>query len=254
MSLEPLHPGDPIPREAATYNAYGDAAKAHREGQNRLSGGGLSEVVPPGVVFIKNATEGALDRGSVVGLGDVVITPEDNLPEFQSQPVFLGETPSTSSHVDKWCVLAEPLADGDIGWAYLAGVHAAQVSFATANQMYANLDDGETMLKGAWGGARVLYKESGTGTKWATLLLGAPCYPIIPASLGANLTPGSSATATVLTGTARSTSGDSATIHDTPTAISTGKQIASGVTVRAYYDPVVGALVLGVPFDCEEDQ
>jgi hypothetical protein len=254
MSLESVSPGDPIPREAATYNAMFAAARAHRAELNRLSGAGLSEHVPPGVVLVRNDTGSALDRGAVVGLGDVLITPTHNLAEFRAQPIFAGETPDADTHVDKWAILYEPLRKSAAGWAVCAGVHAAQVSFATENEMYANLAAGATTLKGAGGGARVLYKESGTGTKWAALLLGAPCYPVVPATLGADLDSGSSATATLLTGTSRATSGDSITVYDTPTAISASKKIASGVGVRTYYDPVVGEYVLAVPFDCEEDQ
>jgi len=77
---------------------------------------------------------------------------------------------------------------------------------------------------------------------------------IVPATLTANLLPGSNATATLLLGANRDETGDTITIYDVPTSITSGKQIASGVGVRTYFDGVVGEYVLLTPFACETDQ
>ena len=77
---------------------------------------------------------------------------------------------------------------------------------------------------------------------------------IVPCSLTGDLNSGSSANATLLIGTARTTSGSTVVVHDVPAFITAGKKIASGVKLRIYYDSVISKYVLLTPAACEVAQ
>ena len=89
----------------------------------------------------------------------------------------------------------------------------------------------------------------------ASLTLGwvSPSYAvtILPATLGANLTSGNSANATLLVGASRSSNGDTVVVYDLPTFITAGKQIVSGTKIRTYYDSVAEKFVLLTSAACE---
>lgn len=251
MNLGPFQPGDPIPREAAFYSACGEAAKAHQARQGRMSGGPHNEVLPLDVLVVKNNTGGNLGRGAIMGIGEPIITPTQSIEAFKSRPVFYAETPAVPDHCEKWCVLAEPLRENGVGWAYAYGQHAVQVDFAYDDQPYATIEDGTTAnLVGDEGGARVLWKESGTGVKWALVQLGFLFWPTITGTLDGDLDQGSSATLNVTGGTSLSNTGRDVTVYDH--SISTSKKIASGEKLTAIWRS--GKWWQEVPGDCEVDQ
>jgi hypothetical protein len=103
----------------------------------------------------------------------------------------------------------------------------------------------------------------GIGTVGRWLSATASGYPastfkIYTCSLTADLLPGSSASATLLTGTSKTTNGGSITVYDTPSSITAGKKIASGVKCRIFkdHDMILSEdeYVFLLPFSCEVDQ
>ncbi len=225
--------GDPIPTSAAVYNAFVDAAIAHRSMQNRLTGGAQFEAAPLDVVVVKNNTGVVLGRGSIVGLDAVVITPAQNLTAFRQQPVVYAEKPATPTHYERWAVLAEPLRKAAVGWAFVSGVHAVQVNFAYEDEPFATIaNDDLAKLAGAEGGARVLWKESGTGTKWALVRLGAFHWPKLFGKLDGDLTQATGyATMSIWEGSTLADSNRNVTVYDW--FLASGKKIASGAKVAA---------------------
>jgi hypothetical protein len=70
----------------------------------------------------------------------------------------------------------EPLESGAVGRACVAGVCPVRLNVIDADHRYADVDDAAYTLKTSnTGGTRILWKESGTGTKWAMVLLGGSC-------------------------------------------------------------------------------
>lgn len=232
MKLGPFHPGDPIPRESAFYTACGQAAAAHLATQTRLSGRSVLEFVPSNAIAVKNNTGGALDRGAIIGIGETVITPTQSEDSFRSGPVFYASTPAVPDHLGKWAVLAEPLRTNGVGWAVSYGAWPVEVEFAYSDEPYADIKASTTAnLQGAEGGCRVLWKESGTGVKWAVVMLGHSFWPILQGKLDANLNAGSSAAMSVWEGATLSDSSRNVTVYDR--MLGTGKKIASTTVITA---------------------
>lgn len=128
-----------------------------------------------GVIEVRNVSGSNLDAFSVVGLDVVTIDSDDNLQEFKSRVRFDGDIPATSQ--TGFAILLEPLADGAIGSAAVAGVCAVQVEFATeADYQFADMDAGNTasLLASTEGGAEILWRNgTGAGTVWCVVRLGA---------------------------------------------------------------------------------
>src|SRR5690606_13399262 len=100
--------------------------------------------------------------------------PSANQPRFTLEAALIGELP-TSAHLGKFCVLDEPLAPNAIGRAYVAGVFPCLIDVDEETEDFTRCDvrDGEAVLEMTPDGTGVvLWKEEGTGSKWAIVSLG----------------------------------------------------------------------------------
>ncbi len=174
-SLKKVIAGQPLEIPAATWNLLLEVAGDYLA---RKHAGGTGRVQAPspatGIVKIKNASGAALDRFAILGLDSVLFTPTDNLDEFKNNFAFSGSTPA-AGHAGKFAVLLEPAPTGGIVRAMTAGVCPVQVNVTDAAHGYADVKAGDAtqLQSGAAGSATVLWKESGTGTKWAIVRLGS---------------------------------------------------------------------------------
>lgn len=196
-----------------------------------------------GTIRIKNESGADVDRFGILGIDDLLTDVEE------PNPVFSGIEPATPDHYGKFAVLLNSLVDDDIGLACVAGVVNVQVSFTYSDSPYADVLDGDdAKLVGSEGGMPILYKETGTGTKWALVQMGVPHYPVIRGTLDAALTVGSSATMSVWDGATLADSGRNVTVYDW--WLGTGRQLASGTKVSATWHS--GKWYLEVSADCDE--
>lgn len=155
--------GEPVAPSALQWNAFIDAAEAHRRGQKPGKNQGWQK--PDGQVFVKNTSGNNVDRFGIIGIGDVVFSPTDNLTEFLFNFGFVGEQVS-SSHAGKFGVYQEPVTDGEYGVAMVQGLTPCNVNITDAAHEYADVADNDpTQLESAeTGAARILYKEAATGS------------------------------------------------------------------------------------------
>lgn len=166
--LRDVQTGDAFPRSQATVNAWQRAARQGKAAE-RL------QVFPPlrfprgatGLGLIRNDSGSARDRFDVLGLDGVVFEPATALDQFKTDPVFKGVTPTTD-HEGKFAILLEPLPADAFGLAMLAGVCCLEINVNDADDEYAEVSE-EThyLLSSGSGSAEILWKESGTGFKWA---------------------------------------------------------------------------------------
>ena len=104
----------------------------------------------------------------IVGLDAPVMTPTDNLPGFKRSVLFTASTPAAGQSM---AIMSEPCAAGKIRDAMIGGVTPVQVDVTDENHGYAALNAGDTtQLESADAGeAKIIWKEAGTGTKWAVI-------------------------------------------------------------------------------------
>ena len=183
MPIEKVQPGQPMRIPASTYNAMVEAAQ---DFQGKLRGIGsdpLKSSRYEGTVRVRNSTATAFDRFGVVGLGEMVISHEDNAQSFYSRPTFEAEAPLRSDvlnygkHVAKMAVVQEPIRSGAIGWAKVAGLTPVQVNIVNNYDDIAIVQSGNTTSLKSWtsgeSGASILWHKAGeTGVQWCLALLG----------------------------------------------------------------------------------
>lgn len=127
------------------------------------------------VIRVKNQVGSNLSRWSVVAVGNPVIAVATNLQRFQESLLFDGDSPTSSGD---FAILLQPLPTGEIGHAVVSGIVPVQVDVSSEadsagwDRAHAAAASTDKLVLDSTGSAKVLYRESGTGTKWAMVRLG----------------------------------------------------------------------------------
>lgn len=163
--------GQPLAPAASTWNTFIDTAQQVRRQQQRIGGGLLPGALYSPIMTVENTSETDVDWYGVLGLEDFLIAPSANLNEFQNWRGLTATVPDGVDHVGRFAIALEPIAGLSFGRALLAGVIQVQVNVPAGMEAveFADVKDGDaTQLElNPAGAARVLTRETGTGTKWA---------------------------------------------------------------------------------------
>ncbi|MDD5598461.1 MAG: hypothetical protein PHV82_10990 [Victivallaceae bacterium] len=166
--------GETFKVKASTWNTFIDAANHYKNTQMSLGSGALRGNAKTGIVLVQNDSGELLEQFSPVILDDLIIQPDDDEKEqeFKSRvPVFSGKKVSADNKDMPFAILQTPLELEKIGKALLLGVTPAKINIGNESHEYAKLDASE-LVSTSSGVGRILWKESGTGEKWALLQLG----------------------------------------------------------------------------------
>lgn len=141
-------------------------------------GAGTDPLGPSVRVLVRNDTSAALSVFDVVKLGDPVQTISDDASAvlFSAMPAFKGTAPSATT--DQFGILEEPIAYPGggryaFGRAVVQGVVPVKIQVSDSGHGYATPSGSYTdrLASASTGPARILWKESGTGEKWAVVNL-----------------------------------------------------------------------------------
>jgi len=123
---------------------------------------------------VSSARPAGYDRSQydILGVSGVVFAATDD--GFKQRIVLTGATPATGSHEGKFAVLAEPIANGEIGPAILDGTIICQINITDATHQYADIANGDAakLASAKSGSVQIIWIESGTGIKWAVVRIG----------------------------------------------------------------------------------
>ncbi len=165
--------GEQFDLSARRHNAIADATNDYL-GRKLRRGGVAGYAQNYGFVEVANETGANWAIGHVVAIGDPVNQPGVSVDKFLTRLVHSGTQP-TSADYGLFGVCVEPIKDGGVGLVAVSGVVQAQVvvpSNGTWIEFADVTDAAYTLTARPEGTARILWRESGTGTKWATVLLG----------------------------------------------------------------------------------
>ena len=207
-----VRPGQRLEVPAAAYNAFLDAARRERgrmldTGQDRDADGRKYDVIK-----VRNASGGDVPRFGVLALTGPIIAPYPEPAEFQAQVAMDGETPVGPDR--PFAILLEPLADGAIGRAVVAGIVPVRLTTDGPPGLgYAVPIDGSVinLRPAAAGPARIVWTDG----EWALVHLGLD-EPLLRIRLTASLVPKGSAAADPLVRKDGdwTSAGASITVHD----------------------------------------
>ncbi|HOQ06145.1 MAG TPA: hypothetical protein PKY88_13140 [Anaerohalosphaeraceae bacterium] len=168
--------GDPLRISTAAYNAFVDAAMAHRSQQHGMAGRQEPFFLDGrNLVRVKNTSDAAVGQFGILGVDGVIFEPSGNLTMFKQEVALLGGTPAVSAHSSgRFVVCAEPIDSGRIGLAWGAGVCLAQINVGDESHRFADIAEGDSacLASSSSGPCTILWKESGTGQKWAVIRFG----------------------------------------------------------------------------------
>ncbi len=158
---------------AQTYNELNGLIE-----KDRLSGLSMQANTTRGnndFVLVKNISGTDVARFGVLGIAGIVFDPQTALPAFVSRTVFTGETPAESHQTGRFLICAEPIKSGAIGRAWADGIVTTRIEVLAPSHNYATVkpDDTTQLVSADQGLCYILYKEAGTGTKWAVVRYGS---------------------------------------------------------------------------------
>lgn len=157
---------------AGLYNSIIDLVKA-----NAASGGGgvsgTAGIVRP-TVRVKNDSGADVPAGGVLGIGGVAVLPSENQSVFVGDTPLSGVLPVASEHGGRFVVVPGGVNDGEIASGIVVGIAAVKLNISTDTLIrFADVSGGQSgYLVPSSSGVSVLWREAGTGTKWAVVRLG----------------------------------------------------------------------------------
>ena len=144
----------------------------------------LSGNSQPHLVQVKNTTSANIIPQGILGLGDSLLTTDDDEMAFRfGKPILIGETPDPDVHANKFVITLNGLAVDEIGFAQIFGVTAVIIDILDADHKFATIaeesanDPTELLESSSTGHAFILYAETGPdsgglGEVWAYVVLG----------------------------------------------------------------------------------
>lgn len=165
----------PFLTDARTIKDSLDLLRDYRDSRpGRHSAAGVGDPTAPAtLIWIKNDTAGDLPALSILKLGapTIDIASTDLRHELRARPIVSGTAPTAAGN--PFCVTIEGVKAGGVGRAAILGATVCDVNVAVEAHTHAGPLAGDTakLLSGTSGPARILHKESGTGTKKALVVL-----------------------------------------------------------------------------------
>jgi hypothetical protein len=167
----PVNQGAPIKLTAKTMNAVLLAAQDFARRKYGATGGDRTNGAADRTRFF-NTTRSALDEFAIVGYGDPAVSPLIDSLGIALQPAFFAAAPQAGK---PFAVLAEPAPSGGSADAVATGPALCAVDVSDPTHTRAAASDGnfDHLVSASAGGVPILWKETGTGIKWAMILMGA---------------------------------------------------------------------------------
>lgn len=174
-ALKKVQSGQKLHIPAKAYNAFIDAAVDLRQRSQSIQQQSSAEQRNPGIILVRNDSGSDQERLAVLGIGTPIISPGANLNEFKNRIVLSCQIPVAGFDEGKFVILAEPLAAGRIGRAYVASACPVKIDVPHEHDewRYADIDDGVTanLKVNTQGSAGILWREGGVGVQWAVVRL-----------------------------------------------------------------------------------
>jgi len=117
--MKKVQSGNPLVIPAQAYNAFIDAAVDYRHRTAHIGQKAEPSSRQAGIILVRNDSGSDQNRLAVLGIDTPIIDPASNDSEFKNRVALSCVTPAADTHEGKFVILAEPIASGKIGRAYV---------------------------------------------------------------------------------------------------------------------------------------
>lgn len=231
----PVSPGDKFKPSARVWNAFEKAANRSEGSIHDRLEQLVQQFNSSGIVEVVNRSGEQRGRFHVLGLGDTFVSPSSNLASFKNAIVLAGEMPSVDDHRGRFGICVSSIAEDAIGDVTVAGLAVCQIEVIDDNHPHADIETDEPtkLVSNWWGGAEIVYKESGTGTKWAVVRIGAFSTNAVVAKTNAAHAKGATGSVTVWLGSGADATESTSVIEDVYNRYG---DVPEGLFVRVCWD------------------
>lgn len=163
----------------STYNRLAEAAERvlRVRGKERS----LSDLLPPGTILAAPTGLDDYTVGQVVGIGGTHDTLLSGLDSFLTNNIAICTAALTQDahQMGRWGVVMSPMPQ-ELRTCLVQqwGVASVQLVVTDVNAEYVDVNAANQLAALHYGSARILWKESGTGTKWAKIFMGDVCHVV----------------------------------------------------------------------------
>lgn len=156
-----------------SFNALVDGYWQQRAAGGKQRGTRSGSLGPALTVLVKNNSGAAREPGHVLGVDELLLTLTEEPSQVYREPIVQGITPTTADHASKFVVCRDHIVAGEVGPAWLLGCGWVKANITDTGHTHLAIADGVAdYLESGTSGYEIIWKESGTGTKWALVLLG----------------------------------------------------------------------------------
>lgn len=159
-----VNPGDPLRFRAPSWNAAMDLVRRFSNDETGFGAGiGRQGLGSSTIIKVENNSGDDVDQFSILGIDDILISPATNDEDFRQAISFSCVTPTTD-HAGLFVVTLEPIPDGEIGKAVVAGAAIVRLDGTAAAGDFAECwGDLYSLVKSSSGSARILWVGSAGG-------------------------------------------------------------------------------------------
>ena len=150
--MQKVQPGQALKIPAATFNNFVDAAQ---DFQRRRLDQSVTEDKGRGRVYIKNNSGDSIEPHNVLGIDGSIYADDESA--FLSGYAFDGVSPVLPDHLDRWAVVANGGAAGEVLECVVSGLTIAKVNVVDIEHRFADI-----------------HAETGGGAPSPTILQSAP--------------------------------------------------------------------------------
>jgi hypothetical protein len=168
--------GQKLRISARAYNTMLDAAQDYLNRKQSSSASPLTGAIMGNFVRVRNDSSSDCVRFAVLGIAGTVFDPTAATSQFKNSVVLSCNVPTVSDHAQgKFVICSEPIGKGKIGLAWASGTCQVQINVNDANHLFATVKDNDAAMldSAASGPISILWKQAGTGTRWAIVRFGA---------------------------------------------------------------------------------
>ena len=165
--ISPVSKGQKFKITAEAFNAMAAAANAHGHGSAGPGARATAIAAQTGVIVVRNDSGADCERFDILGIDCPLILPTDDEDRFTEQVALSGVLPVEADHGGRVIILQEPIAAGECGKGMILGTTPVTLTVTSESDMTAGIIDNDVTMLRSGGPLRILWKEEGTGEKWA---------------------------------------------------------------------------------------